>query len=74
MMFFLGPLGPMELIIILLVVLIIFGASRLPEIGEGLGKGIRSFKRAVVEDDTKPLKQVEEKKEVTEGENKADDQ
>ena len=50
MMFFLGPLGPMELLLILLVVLIIFGAGRLPEIGEGLGKGIRSFKKAVSED------------------------
>ena len=47
MMFFLGPLGPTELILILVVVLIIFGAGRLPEIGEGLGKGIKSFKKAI---------------------------
>lgn len=47
MMFFLGPVGPMELLLILLVVLIIFGAGRLPEIGEGLGKGIKSFKKAI---------------------------
>ena len=53
MMFFLGPLGPMELLLILLVVLIIFGAGRLPEIGEGLGKGIRSFKKAVSDEDKK---------------------
>lgn len=38
--------GPWELIIILLIVLIIFGAGKLPEIGSGLGKGIRNFKKA----------------------------
>jgi sec-independent protein translocase protein TatA len=70
MMFFLGTLGPMELVLILLVVLIIFGAGRIPEIGEGLGKGIRSFKRAVSEDDSKKLPKVEEKKEIPGGETK----
>jgi sec-independent protein translocase protein TatA len=39
-------LGWMELIIILVIVLIIFGAGKLPEIGSGLGKGIRNFKKA----------------------------
>ena len=38
-------IGPMELIIVLAIVLIIFGAGRLPEIGGALGKGIRAFKR-----------------------------
>lgn len=70
MMYFLGPLGPMELILILLVVLVIFGARRLPEIGEGLGKGIRSFKKAITEDESTPLKQVDEKKEVSPGDEK----
>lgn len=40
-------LGVGELAIILVIVLIIFGAGKLPEIGEGLGKGIRSFRKAV---------------------------
>ena len=40
----LGSLGPSELIIILLIVLVIFGASRLPRLGRGLGEGIRNFK------------------------------
>ena len=40
-------LGVGELAIILIIVLIIFGAGKLPEIGEGLGKGIRSFRKAV---------------------------
>ena len=37
--------GPTELIIILVIVLIVFGAGRLPEVGGALGKGIRSFRR-----------------------------
>ena len=39
--------GPMEIIVILLVVLLLFGAKRLPEIGKALGEGIREFKRAI---------------------------
>ena len=39
-------LGPMELTIILVIVLIIFGAGKLPEFGSGLGKGIMNFKNA----------------------------
>lgn len=38
------PLGPWELAIILLIVIIIFGVGKLPEIGGALGKGIREFK------------------------------
>jgi sec-independent protein translocase protein TatA len=40
-------LGIGELLIILVIVLVIFGAGKLPEIGEGLGKGIRNFRKAV---------------------------
>jgi len=43
----LGNLGPMELIIILVIVLVLFGARRVPEIGASIGKGIREFKRSV---------------------------
>ena len=39
-------IGPMELIIILVIVLIVFGAGRLPEIGGAIGKGIREFRRS----------------------------
>ena len=42
-----GGLGMTELLIILIIVLIIFGAGKLPEIGSGLGKGMRNFKRSV---------------------------
>jgi sec-independent protein translocase protein TatA len=41
-----GRLGVPELIVILFIILILFGASRLPEIGRGIGKGIRNFKDA----------------------------
>lgn len=44
-----GSLGPLELIIIFLVILLIFGAKRIPEIARGLGKGIREFKSATTE-------------------------
>ncbi len=42
-------LGGSEWIIILLIVVIIFGASRLPQLGKGLGEGIRNFKSSVKE-------------------------
>jgi sec-independent protein translocase protein TatA len=41
-----GRIGIPELVIILFIVILIFGASRLPEIGRGIGKGIRNFKDA----------------------------
>jgi sec-independent protein translocase protein TatA len=40
-------LGITELIVILVIVLIIFGAGRLPELGEGLGRGIRNFRKQI---------------------------
>jgi len=41
-----GGIGMPELLIILVIILIIFGAGKLPEIGKGLGKGIRNFRKA----------------------------
>ena len=41
-----GTPGPFEIILILVVVLLLFGAKRIPEIARGLGKGIREFKDA----------------------------
>ncbi len=43
-------IGMPELIIILIIILIIFGAGKLPEIGSGIGKGIRNFKKATEEE------------------------
>ena len=39
-------LGPLEIIVILLLALVFFGAKRLPELGKGLGQGIREFRKA----------------------------
>ena len=44
-------LGTQELILIVLVILLLFGAKRIPDIAHGLGKGIREFKRALKETD-----------------------
>ena len=49
---FLGPLGLPEMVIILLIIILIFGASRLPEIGKGIGQGIKNFKGSVKDADT----------------------
>ena len=42
-------LGPTELILIFLAVLLLFGAKRLPELGSSLGKGIRNFKESITD-------------------------
>ncbi len=43
-------LGMTELIIVLVIIMIVFGAGKLPEIGAGIGEGIRNFKKAVSSD------------------------
>ena len=57
--------GMGELLIILLIVMVVFGASKLPQIGHGLGSAIKNFKRAAAGDDeieVNKTKQVEGKK------------
>lgn len=63
-------LGLPELLVILLIALVIFGAGKLPEIGSGLGKAIRGFKDAAA---GKDAIDVTPKKEVNEGEKKAEE-
>ena len=48
-------LGMPELIVILVIIVIIFGAGKLPEIGSGIGKGIKNFKEATKQDEIKTL-------------------
>ena len=58
--------GPIELIIVLVIVMVVFGVGRLPEIGGALGKSIRAFKKSVTTDEEEPsdtVKSVEEKTE-----------
>jgi sec-independent protein translocase protein TatA len=42
-------LGPLEMIFVMVVLLLLFGAKRLPELGSGLGKGIREFKKSMTD-------------------------
>lgn len=42
-----GRIGPMELLIILLIVVVLFGASKIPMLGRGLGEGIRNFRKGL---------------------------
>ena len=62
-------LGPMEMVLVVLVILLLFGAKRLPGLAKGLGQGIREFKGAVdgakkeIEDVSDSITKEEEKKE-----------
>ncbi len=70
----LGPIGPTELILILLVVLVLFGSKKLPEIGQGLGRAIRNFRRATSEPsevDITPKAEKEGARQTTGDERKA---
>ncbi len=58
----LGVLGPQQLILIVIVVLILFGGKKIPELMGGLGKGIKEFKKAT-QDETETTTDKEEKKE-----------
>ncbi len=60
---FRGLFQPMHLLVILIIVLIIFGPGRLPEIGKGLGESIRGFKKAMSGDEDEDNK--ERPKEIT---------
>lgn len=48
-------MGPWELLVVFLVILLLFGAKRLPEIAQGMGKGIREFRKAM-KDTTSEIK------------------
>ena len=50
-------LGIPELLVILAIVLVIFGASRLPSLGKGLGEGIRNFKKGIKSDEPAALEE-----------------
>ncbi len=55
-------IGLPEIILILVILVIFFGAKRIPELAQGIGKGIREFKKSVKEIQEDPDKKEEEKK------------
>lgn len=55
-----GSFGWMELLLILIIVLIIFGAGKIPQLGEGLGKAIKGFKKSVNEPDAMDVTAAED--------------
>ncbi len=55
-------LGMPELIVILVIIVIIFGAGKLPEIGSGIGKGIKNFKDATSQEEKKKIEDDEKEK------------
>jgi sec-independent protein translocase protein TatA len=57
----LGNIGPLEIMVVLIIALVVFGPKRLPELGRSLGKGIREFKGSVTgeDDDVEPTRQRE---------------
>ncbi|KAB2908379.1 MAG: twin-arginine translocase TatA/TatE family subunit [Ignavibacteriales bacterium] len=59
-------LGPLEIFLIVLVVLLLFGAKKIPELAQGVGKGMREFKRALkdVEQDIKIDESKDQKKDT----------
>jgi len=59
-----GSLGLPELLVIFLIILVVFGAGKLPQLGRGLGEGISNFKEGLKGKDNKPQKQVEDKKDA----------
>jgi sec-independent protein translocase protein TatA len=66
-------LGMQELVVILIIILVLFGATRLPEIGKGIGQAIRNFKKATSEPDeidVTPKKSVSQENKKEEKEKK----
>jgi sec-independent protein translocase protein TatA len=57
-------IGMPELLVILVIILVVFGAGKLPQIGEGLGKGIRNFKKATKDKNEEEIDPTAKKEEI----------
>ncbi|MGI6370224.1 MAG: twin-arginine translocase TatA/TatE family subunit [Ignavibacteria bacterium] len=55
-----GSLGPMEIILIILAIVLLFGAKKIPELMRGLGTGIKEFKKSMNDDEANNIKKNEE--------------
>ncbi len=73
-MLFIGQIGPWQIVLIAIIVLIFFGGSKLPGLMKGAGKGIREFKDAINGKDTDNPRGSVEAKEVKDDEDKKSDQ
>ena len=62
-----GSFGWMELLLILFIVLIIFGAGKIPQLGEGLGKAIKGFKKSIHEPDAMDVTPSSEQEDLQQG-------
>lgn len=58
----LGPIGPTELILILVIVVLLFGAGKLTSLGRDFGQGIREFKKATTDPEAEAKKRAEEER------------
>jgi sec-independent protein translocase protein TatA len=65
-----GGLGPLELLIILGIVVLIFGATRLTDVGKGLGRGIKEFRKEMKDGDTDEDKDKEKETAATTSDDK----
>ncbi len=52
-------IGPMEVIVVLVIALIVFGPKRLPELGTSMGRGIREFRSSISGKDDKPKRELD---------------
>jgi sec-independent protein translocase protein TatA len=61
-----GNIGPLEIAIVLIIALLVFGPKRLPELGKSVGKGIREFKGSISgeDDDEKPSEKSTEQTQI----------
>jgi len=57
-----GPLGLQELLVILLILVVVFGASKLPALGKGLGEGIKNFKSGIKAEEDGALNEAQTEK------------
>ncbi len=84
MLAFLGGLGPWEIVLIVVIALLVFGAKKLPELGRSVGKGIKEFKKGIndIENDIEyadenkndPYKEINQKLKNEEEQNRKNSQ
>jgi sec-independent protein translocase protein TatA len=56
---FLGVIGPWQVVLIVLVIVLLFGGKKIPELMKGLGKGVKSFKDGIKEAENEIKKEIE---------------